>query len=119
VDGNSTIETVNLTLSNTSDHSFGFNPHDWRLDRYSGDNWTKVAPETVVDPWTTVAPNSQYAYELTTQQHSSPPDGPHQIDVDPTNDVYAISVVGDWNTGSSKRVECVALVSVTVVSRDD
>jgi len=119
VEGNNTIETLDLTLSNTSGHSFSFNPHDWRLDRYSSDDWAKVAPEEVGEPRTTVAPNSRYEYELTTQHHPSPANGPHQIEVNPTSDVYAISVVGNWDTGSNgKRVECVALVSVTVESSD-
>jgi hypothetical protein len=119
VQGNSTIETLDLTLSNTSDHSFGFNPHDWRLDRYSGDGWTKVAPEGVAEPWTNVAPNGQYEYELTTQQHPSPANGPHQIDVDLTSDVYALSIVGNWDTGrNGKRIECIALINVVVMSKE-
>ena len=114
-----TIETLDLTLSNTSEHSFGFNSHDWRLDRYSGDGWTKVAPEGVAEPWTNVAPNGQYEYELTTQQHPSPANGPHQIDVDLTSDVYALSIVGNWDTGrNGKRIECIALINVVVMSKE-
>lgn len=115
VQGNNTIEALDLTLSNASGHTFGFNPYDWRVDRYTGDGWTKVAPETVVEPWTEISPGEQYDYELTTQHHPSPANGPLQIAVDLTTDVYAVSVVGNWaKDGETKRVECVALVDVTV-----
>jgi len=119
VQGNNTIETLDLTLSNASSHSFGFNPYDWRIDRHTGDGWTKVAPEEVVEPWRELSPESQYDYELTPQHHPSPANGPHQIAVNLTTSVYAVSVVGNWTQdGDTTHVECIALVDVTVESED-
>jgi hypothetical protein len=119
IQGNDTVETLGLTLANASGQIFGFNPHNWRVDRYTDNGWTKVAPDLIAQPWTAVEPNGQYDYELATKQRTSPANGAHQIVVDLTSDVHAVSVVGTWGeSADAERVECVAIVDVTVESEE-
>jgi hypothetical protein len=119
IQGIEAAESLGLTLANASGHSFGFNPHDWRVDRYTGDGWTKVAPEMVVEPWTEVPPDGHYEYELATDQSTPQSDDAQPISVDLTSAIHAVSVVGNWGDGAdAKRVECVALVDVIVQAQD-
>ena len=119
VQGDDGVETLRLTLSNASGRPFGFNPHDWRVDRHTAEGWTKVAPQEAVEPWTEVPPDGYYEYELASSHHPSPSDSPHQIVPDLTSGVHAVSVVGNWGEGAdAERVECVALVDITVEAED-
>jgi hypothetical protein len=117
--GTDDVETIDFTLRNQSEQSFGLNPYAWQLHVLENGEWRKVAPDQWIEPWYTVAPGESRQWVLATEEHPTPggDDIVHVVQ-DLGSRTYAFSVHGHLGTGGDEptSVECVALFDVEVAT---
>lgn len=115
MDKDSTVETVEFTLHNRGDESFGMNPYAWQLYERIDDGWSFLAPEEYVEPWTTVSAGETYMWQLSVEQHSVPmSEDSMAIVQDLATGIYAFQTTGIVSADSDDgtHVECIALFEV-------
>lgn len=113
--GDNEVETIEFVLHNSSDESFGLNPHAWSLRRKTAGSWSFVAPDAHVEPWYTVESGGTYTWSLSVEKHPTPYDeNAMAIFQDLSDGIYAFQITGAFGDGpnSGTQVECVALFEV-------
>jgi len=121
--GDGEVETMDITVHNGSDATFGLNPHDWKLKERTGDGWSHVAPEEYVETWYTLAPGQTFTWEVSVEERPTPNrERTLAIPEDIGSGTYAFQVVGFLDESTTEtptddsqektRIECVALFRV-------
>ena len=110
------VATLTFTLRNTTGESFGLNPYAWRIDRWTGESWRRVAPDVYIEPWTHVPDGGTYEWVLSREQHSTPGGESAQAvvqDLDPGTYAFTVSgILGGDDEAAGERVALSALFVV-------
>lgn len=110
------VPTVTFTLRNRTGESFGLNPYDWRIDRWTGSAWEHVAPDVHVEPWTQVPDGGTHEWVLSREQHPAPrSENTRTVVEDLGTGTYAFTVsglLGGDDEEPGERVACTALFVV-------
>jgi hypothetical protein len=108
------VEPLTFTLHNRTGAEVGFNWYDWAIHRRTDEGWTRVAPEMIPEPWTSIAADETYVWSLADTEHDPPrEDRAHTVVQSLDAGTYAFSVDVQAETGgSTERVACVALFDV-------
>lgn len=109
------VEPLTFTLHNRTGAEVGFNWYDWAIHRWTAEGWTRVAPEMIPEPWTSIADGETYLWSLATEAHDPPREArAHSVVQALDAGTYAFSVDVQARSGeSTERVACVALFEVS------
>lgn len=55
---------IQFVLENRGEETFGWNPCDWGLFKWTGTTWEKVAPELVAEPYSELSGGDEHHYQL-------------------------------------------------------
>ena len=71
---------LRFTLKNSASVTFEFNPYNWRVWKQAGDEWVRLAPNTVPEPLMFVRPDGSYDWTLTVDNATLDGDAPPSFD---------------------------------------
>ncbi|MDZ7701964.1 MAG: hypothetical protein U5J98_07780 [Halobacteriales archaeon] len=95
-----------VTVTNGSEEPVGLNPYAWSVHRSAEDGWRQVAPNAHIEPWTELAPDAGYAWQLTAGDEGL--DGADQrvaLGLDPGRYAFAIPLRADRRIGAIARFD--------------
>lgn len=109
------VETMEFVLRNRTDDPFGLNPYSWSIYERTDNDWSLVAPEEYVEPWTALNSGETYTWRLSIEQHSAPmSEDTMAVVQDLSSGIYAFQItgLGTFEGDDDTNVECIALFEV-------
>ncbi|WP_128225268.1 hypothetical protein [Halobacteriaceae bacterium SHR40] len=109
------VKTMEFVLRNRTDESFGLNPYSWSIYEQIENEWSFVAPDEYVEPWTEVASGETYTWQYSIHRHSAPmSEDTMAVVQDLSSGIYAFQITGfgTLDGNDETNVECIALFEI-------